>query len=131
MAHLTHSQRTLIESGLKQRDSFKEIAGKIGKSPSSVSREVLKHRIDSDKGAYGRITNRCIYRRNCERLRVCDSNCSKRCSACTKCNASCPNFKEEICEWLSLPPYVCNGCKDEYRCVLKKKFYVHDHAMVR
>ena len=128
MAHLTHSQRTLIESGLKQRDSFKEIARKIGKSPSSVSREVLKHRVDSDKGAYGRITNRCIYRRNCERLRVCDSNCSKRCSACTKCNASCPNFEEEICERLSLPPYVCNGCKDEYRCVLKKKFYVHDHA---
>lgn len=128
MAHLTHSQRTLIESGLKQRDSFKEIARKIGKSPSSVSREVLKHRVDSDKGAYGRITNRCIYRRNCDRLRVCDSNCSKRCSACTKCNASCPNFEEEICERLSLPPYVCNGCKDEYRCVLKKKFYVHDHA---
>ena len=46
MAHLTHSQRTLIESGLKQRDSFKEIAGKIGKSPSSVSREVLKHRYE-------------------------------------------------------------------------------------
>lgn len=58
MAHLTHSQRTLIESGLKQRDSFKEIAGKIGKSPSSVSREVLKHRVDSDEGAYGRITIR-------------------------------------------------------------------------
>ena len=77
MAHLTHSQRTLIESGLKQRDSFKEIAESIGKSPSSVSREVLKHRIDSDKGAYGRITNRCIHRRNCNRLRVCDANCSE------------------------------------------------------
>ena len=128
MAHLTHSQRTLIESGLKHGDSFKEIARSIGKSPSSVSREILKHRLDSDKGAYGRIINRCIYRRDCNRQRVCDINCSKRCSACTKCNASCPNFEEEICERLSHPPYVCNGCKDEHRCVLKKTFYIHDHA---
>ena len=120
MAHLTHSQRTLIESGLKQRDSFKEIAVSIGKSPSSVSREVLKHRIDSDKGAYGRITNRCIHCRNCNRLRVCDANCSKRCSACTKCNAVCPNFEEEICERLSLPPYVCNGCE----CYLLNRCFV-------
>ena len=128
MAHLTHSQRSLIESGLKNQDSFKEIAKSIGKSPSTVSREVLKHRIDSDKGAYGRILNRCIHRRNCDRFKVCDSTCKKRCSACRKCNSCCPSFEEEICELLSQPPYVCNGCKKEHLCVLKKKFYIHDHA---
>ncbi|MBR2440008.1 MAG: helix-turn-helix domain-containing protein [Lentisphaeria bacterium] len=78
MAHLTHSQRSLIKSGLKNQDSFKEISRSIGKSPSTVSQEVLKHRIDSDKGTYGRITNRCIYRRNCSRLRVCDELCKTK-----------------------------------------------------
>ena len=46
MAHLTHSERDLIESGLRNHDSFKEIARKVGKSPSSISREVLKHRVE-------------------------------------------------------------------------------------
>ena len=128
MAHLTHLQRTLIESGLRNQDSFKEIARNIGKSPSSISREILKHRIGSDKGAYGSVRNRCIHRRQCERLGVCNTRCTKRCSACAKCNSVCPAFEEDICERLSKPPYVCDGCKDEHRCVLKKKFYVHDHA---
>lgn len=128
MSHLSHSQRTLIESGLRNHDSFKVIAQSIGKSPSTVSREILKHRIDSDKGAYGRITNRCIYRRDCNRLGVCDTKCTKRCSSCVKCNSACAKFEEDICSKLSAPPYVCNGCKDEHRCVLRKKFYIHDSA---
>ena len=130
MAHLTHAQRTLIENGLKNRESFRTIAQRIGKSPSSVSRESLKHRVDSEKGAYGRVTNRCVHRRHCEQLGLCDLSCSRRCSACAKCNTVCPRFEEEKCKRLEAPPYVCNGCKDEARCVLRKKYYIHDQAEV-
>ena len=128
MAHLTHSERDLIESGLRNHDSLKEIARKVGKSPSSISREVMKHRVESNKGAFGRVTNRCIHRRKCERMGICNLRCPRRCSACSKCNSVCPHYQEDICTRLSSPPYVCNGCKDEYRCVLRKKYYYHDDA---
>ncbi len=128
MAHLTHSERDLIESGLRNHDSFKEIARKVGKSPSSISREVLKHRVESNKGAFGRVTNRCVHRRKCDRMGICNLKCSRRCSACAKCNSVCPHYEEDICAKLSQPPYVCNGCKDEHQCVLRKKYYYHDNA---
>lgn len=129
MAHLTHSQRTLIEHGLDSHKSFREIAAIIGKSHTTVSREVLKHRVDSNKGAFGRLTNRCVSRRECYRAALCEKiACKRRCSACPKCNAVCPAFQEEFCSRLEQLPYVCNGCKNENRCVLRKKYYSHDHA---
>ena len=116
MSHLTHAQRTLIENGLRDHKSFKEIARDIGKAHTTVSREVRKHYVTSDKGAYGRVTNRCIYRRECKRLNVCgDLRCRRRCSVCAKCNEICPDFHEDICTWLNQSPYVCNGCPDEHR----------------
>ena len=131
MSHLTHDQRTLIENGLRNRKSFKEIARDIGKAHTTVSREVQKHCVTSDKGAYGRVTNRCIYRYECKRLNVCGNlKCQRKCSCCAKCNEICPDFHEDICHWLSQPPYVCNGCPDEHRCVLRKKYYIHDQAEI-
>jgi len=94
-----------------------------------ISREILKHRVDSDKGAVGRITNRCVFRRNCEVYYLCSgTQCHRKCSTCRNCNAICPKFQEEICRKLSIPPYACNGCSEEHKCVLKKKFYHHATA---
>ena len=39
MAHLTHAQRTLIENGLKSRESFRTISGKSGQSYRASERE--------------------------------------------------------------------------------------------
>ena len=36
---------------------------------------------------------------------------------------NCINFGKNID-----PPYVCNGCPDERRCVLKKQYYLHKKA---
>lgn len=130
MSHLTHNQRLLIENGLRNGKSFKEISVQIGKSHTTVSREVLRHRVDSDKGAFGRLTNRCVHARDCERILVCgDATCTRRlCRACAKCNGACPFFEEKVCERFRTPPYVCNGCRDEHKCVLRKKYYIHDTA---
>jgi IS30 family transposase len=43
---------------------------------------------------------------------------------CTHCNEVCPDFEEIVCQSLSRPPYVCNGCTREGICVLRKRFYV-------
>jgi len=131
MAHLTDSDRMEIEHGLRQRMPFQQIARKLGKPHTTISREVLKRRADSDKGAFGRVTNRCIFRRNCNVYYLCpEEKCQRKCSTCKDCNAICPKFQEEICGKLSQAPYVCNGCPDEHKCVLRKKFYLHAPAQL-
>jgi IS30 family transposase len=133
--HLTNSDRMEIEHGLRHRKSFKKIADGIGKHHSSVAREVLGRRVASDKGAAMRITNRCVARTSCDRIQLCmdKPDCVRRCSTCRMCNSVCPDFVEDVCAKLSRPPYVCNGCPDEPRCVLRKQYYHHNpaHAVYR
>lgn len=129
MSHLTESDRLRIEHGLQIRMSFQQIAQELGKARATIQREVQEHRVTSTKGAPGRITNRCIYRRNCDTWHLCEGRrCHRRCSACAICNNVCPRFQEEICRKLSKTPYVCNGCTDQSKCVLKKQFYVSSSA---
>lgn len=128
MTHLSLAQRSSIEILLRDGRSFHEIAAKLKVARSTVKREVLKHRQKSDKGAKGRVSNRCIMRLSCNRHFACET-CSRpllnrKCSACYRCNEVCPDFCEHVCEKLSRAPYVCNGCDEEYKCVLRKQFYV-------
>lgn len=107
---------------------FSKIALSLNKSPSTISREVRRYSIPSDKSTSGRIPNRSIHRTNCFKSYLCENNLNcnkKRCSTCKKCNAVCPDFIEEHYQKLKKPPYVCNGCKNEHRCTLRKRYYIH------
>jgi len=128
--HLTDTERLQIEQWLKDRVSIRQIAQKIEKSTSTVSREIRSRAITSDKFAPYRIRNRCIKRYDCQRRYLCidKPNCTKRCSTCSLCNELCEDFQEEVCYKLYEPPYVCNGCIEEYQCVLRKKYYLHRKA---
>jgi len=128
--HITDSQRLIIENCLRNRMSFSEIGGKIGKHRSTVSREIMSRRTPSTKGAFGRVTNRCVHNGSCSRAQICMDrpDCTRRCSFCNRCNSICPDFREKICGKLSQPPYVCNGCPGEQKCVLRKQYYLHDPA---
>lgn len=129
MSHLTESDRSRIEHCLRRRMSFQQIGQELDKSRSTIYREVLKHREVSLKGVKGRISNRCIHRRNCDVWYLCKNlKCHRKCSTCRKCNTLCSNFKEEICRKLSTSPYVCNGCSEEFKCVLKKFYYIYSTA---
>jgi len=130
MKHITDSDRLVIEHCLKNKMSFKEIAIETGKHRSTISREILARRTPSSKGAYGRVTNRCIHKMSCKKIQLCINkpDCTKRCTFCRLCNKTCPDYIEQICEKLSLPPYVCNGCSDEQKCVLRKQYYLHSPA---
>ncbi len=129
MSHLTLSDRIKLEHELKAGRSFQEIADLLGKARSTILREVKKHRVESLKPGYHRIPNRCIDRRQCQRHHVCPKErCYRQCSTCSLCNEFCMKFREESCPKLQMAPYVCNGCKDENRCTLRKQFYVHDAA---
>ena len=128
--HLTDADRLEIEHGLRHGLSIKKIAVKIGKHHSTVAREICARSVASDKGAFGRVTNRCVLRRSCEKSQLCmdQPDCLRRCSICRRCNSVCLEFREEVCEKLSTPPYVCNGCGQEARCVLRKHYYLHNPA---
>ena len=132
MSHFTKAARDSIALALNVRKSFKEISRYLGVAPSSVKREICRHSYDSDKGALGRLTNRCIYRATCHKQFVCDKCHSplkhKYCSKCKDCNSACPEFVEERCELLGKPPYVCNGCLKEPTCVLRKRYYLASKA---
>ena len=128
--HITDTDRLEIEHSLRQGVALKKIAAKIGKHHTTVAREILARRVESDKGAFGRITNRCEKRASCGRTQLCMGrpDCTRRCPTCHLCNRVCPDFKEETCPKLAAAPYVCNGCKGESRCVLRKRYYIHGAA---
>lgn len=129
--HLTNEDRSQLEHLLRGRRSIKSIARVLGKSPSTIAREIKQHATQSNKSAPSRIRNRCLHRRNCSKFYLCEDkpNCKKhRCSTCTLCNSVCRDFVEEHCQRLALSPYVCNGCENERQCTLKRRYYLHRHA---
>lgn len=128
--HLTDSERLLIEQRLREGVSLKQIAASLGKSASTISREIRARAIESDKYAPYRIHNRCAKLTICQKMQLCADkpNCTRKCSRCNYCNAVCEEFEERICIKLYDPPYVCNGCMEEPQCVLRKKYYLHKKA---
>lgn len=63
MGQLTIAERLQIEHGLKNRCSLEEIARSRGKAVSTISREIRKNSMPGEKGAQGRVLNRCVQRR--------------------------------------------------------------------
>lgn len=128
--HLTDAERLQIEQWLKNGISLKQIAARLEKSASTISREVRAHAIESNKYAPYKAHNRCSNRNVCQRRQICADkpNCTRHCAACKYCNAVCEQYEEQICHRLYEPPYVCNGCLEERQCVLKKKYYLHRQA---
>ena len=123
--HLTLSERKQIELGLEERKSLGQIARSLDKSTSTVLREIRKHTIQVQSGAYGRPFNCCRHRKMCDHRNVCDLSpaCHKKCSLCKLCRSVCPDFEEERCALLDSSPYVCNGCEQRRFCSLEKSVY--------
>ena len=109
--HLSLSERFDIENGLSTRKSFKEISRSLGKDCTTISREIRNHYVVKNTGGIGRQFNNCIYRSTCP-------NRGKNCNL-----NNCTEFKEQKCNLLNKPPYVCNGCKLKNQCTLTKHFY--------
>ena len=129
--HLTLEDRKQIESMLNQNMSFTKIGKTIGKSTSTVSREVKARRIERNQTPYGRIPNRCKMSLSCTKRNIC-SICKKRehplCRTCNICNQKCADFDEAFCPKLNKAPFVCNGCQQNRFCSLRKQFYRAEKA---
>lgn len=125
--HLTLEERQTIESLLNDNKSISIIAEKLGKSISTVSREITKHVTFVRNGIPGRGYNNCKHRFHCTKVNICERCTSpkhyKYCSRCSMCNNHCPDYIEEICSRYTKPPYVCNGCGKRPECILEKHVY--------
>ena len=129
--HLNISQRIIIEKGLCDNDSFLSIAQRIGKAPSTVSKEIRRHLMESvvsDK--YVDIP--CQHSKTCRIKGLCNPACSTPCRMCRKpfvyCKNICSEYTEKTCEKLNKPPYCCNGCTKKGSCKLRRKFYSAKYA---
>ena len=128
---LTDADRLAMESMLRSGKTVYAIAKALSRPVTTVTREIKARAVESDKGAAYRVTNRCAFRMECGRRQVC-AHClydgRRQCKFCRQCNSHCPAFVEQKCERLDNPPFVCNGCADERRCVLRKRYYLHGKA---
>ena len=128
MSHYTtFEERLEIENGLRENLSFGEIAKRLGKDRSTVSREVKKYAV-TEKSGYGVAAyNACVHRPNCTKSYVCKGECGRKsvkyCKLCGRCNDFCPEYEEQTCIIRLKPPYVCNACEERNRCALEKTIY--------
>ena len=128
---LTAMERLAIETGLDAGKTPYAIAQEIGRPPKTVMREIRGRAVESDKGAVGRVNNRCAHRYECTMRDVCKACYQRRsmqCKFCRQCNSHCPDYIEDRCARLESSPFVCNGCRDKNRCTLRKRFYRSDLA---
>ena len=80
-SHLTLSDRIYIEQALERRMKFKEIAVFIGKDPTTVSKEIRRHRVVKESD---RKTALCENRSTCTKQHMCRQKyCNKLCGKCT------------------------------------------------
>lgn len=129
--HLTATQRFLIEKGLNNQHTFAELARRLQKDPSTISKEVRRHReIVPRKQNAPAIP--CSNRPDCKARYLCSDNCAIYCKICQKpklrCTDICTDYKPTECMKLNKPPYVCNGCAKKTNCLLQKYFYSGKYA---
>lgn len=108
--HFTLSDRISIEAGIEKGWSFKKIADELGKSPSSISREVRRHLIFSPHY----YDDRSRRKTECIIFLPAPNRASAvifpaplfalRCRS-RKCASFCPSFTTAKCELLKKPPY--------------------------
>ena len=125
--HLGMSERTMIEKGLILGNSFHVIGRMIGRSPTTVSREVRKRRTFISRSGHQR--NDCLHFNSCLRKNLCPDetqySCFSRCKLCKEhdCREYCGNYDGRSCDDLEKPPYVCNGCPMEKSCKKDHAYY--------
>ncbi|MCR5655722.1 MAG: IS30 family transposase [Lachnospiraceae bacterium] len=119
--HLTYKERCEIEALLKEGYSQREIANRLNRNPSTISREIQNHAITKKSRA-----NDCLLKRDCKKLQVCDSRtCKKNCRTCPICKKYCPDYIQMVCEDRDKSG-LCNSCRKSHYCNLEKRFYKAD-----
>lgn len=126
--HLTLSDRIIIEQGLNAGKTFSAIALQLGKDPTTISKEIKKHRVVKQHKDKSR-KPWCSKEKSCSIKGLCDmSLCYSFCKECRKCRDICPQYKPKECGRLNKSPYVCNACRSVGSCSYYRLIYVAKYA---
>lgn len=125
-SHLSLEERYTISYGIEHRHSFSYIGKVLKRDPSTISKEIKKHRGFKKVGTLGHPFNDCLHRHECIASGVCQT-CSREqyrfCRYCSQCTSHCELYQRESCKRLEKPPYVCTGCSQRPTCTLEKAEY--------
>jgi len=126
--HLTIHDRTFIEDALTSGHTLRDIADRLGKDTTTISKEIKRNRIL--KESHTQFFGGCINRSKCQKKNLCNDDCKKLCKKCTalNCYRTCPDFKVKTCHRTKKFPHVCNGCETKTTCKLNKYRYSTKHA---
>lgn len=118
--HLSLEERVLIEDRLNFQKSIRSIAKELGKSPSTILREIRNHSVIIKE----EFTD-CLNRKDCNYRRLCGkTDCKKLCSRCSiPCRKFCTDYVKAFCDKLTESPYVCNGCSNLNLCRRERNLY--------
>ena len=121
--HFSTLDRQDIQHYLDQNLNFKEIAERLNKDASGISKEIRLHRIEKKPSKNSYSNNQCKKYKICHLKNICTSNCYSECRQCYKCNEICSEFEKDLCTRLIKAPYVCNGCEKYVSCRKIKFIY--------
>jgi len=125
--HLTFDERCDVQQLLNEGQSVSSIARKLGRSASSVTREIRRNRRDDGyRSAPASVVRLCARFRSCEIKGLCQMCSRRRCANCRKvrCTNICERFVPDICPRNGHAPFVCNGCVSVPGC--RKHRYRYD-----
>ncbi len=128
---ITIKERVRIEAGIYAKESFSKIAKELGRSTSSITREVKQNRTKV-KMPY-LCGKDCIYATSCAKQHMCgDKYCSRKCRLCIDfdCTKVCDRVRDHECTKYQKPPFVCSTCseKNKKKCIYDKYYYIAEKA---
>lgn len=126
--HMTMDHRITIEKELDKHMSLRSIALLLGKDPTTIAKEIKKHRTMQEHNHFNEPKNKCAFFKNCKKKDICGIYapvCKRACRLCNHCNSHCSDFipRSYHCDKLDKAPFVCNGCDKKTGCRLDKAFY--------
>lgn len=117
----------MIHLYLNEGKSANYIAVKLGKSVSTITREIEKH-IKTQRTR----KNDCLLKSECKRHNICkkEKGCKGICAKCkyVSCKKDCSDYVQNTCDKLKHFPYVCNSCSKRAYCSFEKQFYEANEA---
>jgi len=122
--HLNIADRMFIEDALNERISLSEIAKRLDKDPTTISKEIKRNRTDC-RIRMGKEFTTCEKRKDCRKTQICSDSCNHLCIKCKtrNCYRICPDYKPKSCKILNRFPFVCNGCESYNTCNVGRRQY--------
>lgn len=126
--HMNQDNRITIEKSLDTATPLSTIAKELCKDPTTIAKEIKRHRIFQQHNTYNQKPNRCALAATCHKKNLCELYapvCKRECRHCPQCHKHCTDFIpfDYHCTLTNKAPYVCNGCKKKVQCRLDKYFY--------